>query len=346
MADITNYMLARHLRAEPSSHVIHYKNGRPRTSARGASFWFLPLAAAIVEIPVDDRELAFLFHGRSADFQDIVVQGVLTYRVVEPATLADRVDFGVDLRSGKHCREPLQQLSGMLTQLAQQFALDYVTVTDVRELLGDGHERIRQRIKAGLLGDDTLSALGLELVSVRLSAIRPSADLEKALEAPAREQIQQRADEAGFARRAMAVEKERAIAENELESRIELARREQKLIAERGANRRRQAEEKAEAERIAADGQARCATLEATGEAEALRLVETARLEAERERMAIHRDLPTPVLFGLAAQALAGKLERIDHLSLGPDALGPLLTNLVRASTAKLEAEVDEDASR
>jgi regulator of protease activity HflC (stomatin/prohibitin superfamily) len=340
MADIHNYLFVRHLRAEPSSHVIQYQNGRVRRSGRGVAFWFLPLDAAVVEIPCDDRELSFLFHGRSSDFQDVTAQGVLTFRVVEPNVLAERIDFGIHLWTGRHQREPLAQLSGLLTQLAQQFTLDYMAVTGVRELLAHGHERIRQRIQAGLMADDTLAGLGLELVSIRVAAIRPSADLEKALEAPARERIQQEADEAGFARRALAVEKERAIAENELQNRIELARREQQLIAERGANERKRAEEAAEAERIGAEGRSRCAKINAEAEAEALRLVEQARLEAERERMNIHRELPPVVLFGLAAQELASKLKRIDHLNLAPDSFGPLLHSLMRAGSGKLEREL------
>jgi regulator of protease activity HflC (stomatin/prohibitin superfamily) len=338
MAEISNYVFLRHLRAEPSSFVIQYRGGVQRRSGRAASFWFRPLDTAVVEVPIDDRELSFIFHGRSADFQDVTVQGVLTFRVVEPAVLAERVDFGIDLRTGRHMREPLQQLSDMLSALAQQFALDDIARAGVRELLVDGHERIRRRIREGLLADDALGGLGLELVAVRVAAIRPTADLEKALEAPTREKIQQEADEAGFSRRALAVEKERAIAENELQNRIELARREQQLISEKGANERLRAQEKAEAGRIAAEGQSLCAKLEAGGQAEALRLVEQAKVEAERERMAIHRDLPTAVIFGLAAQELASKLQRIDHLNLSPDTLGPLLQNLMRAGTAKLES--------
>ena len=337
MAEISNLMFWRHLRAEPSSFVIHYKNGKLRRSGRGAAFWFLSLDAAIVEVPVDDRELSFLFHGRSADFQDVSVQGVLSFRVVEPALLAERIDFGIDLRQGRHLREPIAQLSGMLTQLAQQFALETIVGTGVRELLVDGHERIRKRIQQGLLADDTLAGLGLELVSVRVAAIRPTADLEKALEAPMRESIQQEADEAGFARRALAVEKERAIAENELQNRIELARREEQLIAQRGANERQRAQEHAEATRIESEGTARRAKIEAEGKAESLRLVEQAKVEAERARMDIHRELPAQVIFGLAAQELASKLKRIDHLNLSPDAFGPLLTSLVQAGTNKLE---------
>lgn len=338
MAEISNMLFWRHLRAEPSSHVLHYKNGKLRRSGRGATFWFLALDAAIVEVPVDDRELTFMFHGRSADFQDVSVQGVLSFRVVEPTILAERVDFAIDLRRGQHLREPIAQLTGLLTQLAQQFALDTIAAAGVRELLTDGHDRIRRQIQAGLLADDTLAGLGLELVSVRVAAIRPTADLEKALEAPTREKIQQAADEAGFARRALAVEKERAIAENELQNRIELARREEQLIAQRGANERQRAQEQAEAGRIESEGTARRAKLEAEGKAESLRLVEAVKVEAERQRMDIHRELPAQVIFGLAAQELASKLKRIDHLNLSPDAFGPLLTSLVQAGTHKLEA--------
>ena len=73
MADIKRYPLVRHLRAEPAAHVIRYRRGKPVTSSRGAAFFFRTLTAAVVEVPVDDREQTFVFTGRSADFQDASV---------------------------------------------------------------------------------------------------------------------------------------------------------------------------------------------------------------------------------------------------------------------------------
>lgn len=46
---------------------------------------------------MDDRELPFLFHGKSTDFQDVTAQGVITFRVVDPVALAERLDFSIDL---------------------------------------------------------------------------------------------------------------------------------------------------------------------------------------------------------------------------------------------------------
>jgi regulator of protease activity HflC (stomatin/prohibitin superfamily) len=337
MADIRNYLVIRHLRADHASHVIRYRGGRLVASGRGLSFWFSPMTASIAEVPVDDRELALSVTARSADFQDVAVEGVITYRVADAAALAERVDFTIDTRSGVHLKQPLEKIALYVSQLAQEHAASWIASTPLREVLRDGPREVRERVHAALLADEGLGSLGLAIASVRVAAVAPSKDLERALEAPMRERIQQDADEAAFARRALAVEKERAIQENELQNQIELARREEQLIAQRGQNEKRRAEDEVEALGITATGEADRARTAAEGEAEALRLVEGARVEQERARMEINKGAEPLVLAALAARELAGKLERIDHLHLGGDSLGPILSELVSAGTRKLE---------
>ena len=80
--------------------------------------------------------------------------------------------------------------------------------------------------------------------------------MEKALQTPARELLQQETDRATHERRALAVERERAIAENELQNQIELARRAEQLVAQRGSNAWLQAQEAAGASRIDTEAQA------------------------------------------------------------------------------------------
>jgi regulator of protease activity HflC (stomatin/prohibitin superfamily) len=338
MAEIRGLGAVRHLRADAASHVLAYEGGRLRRDGRGLSFWFLPLSTSIAEVPVDDRDQSFLFHARSADFQDVTVQGVLTYRVLDPARLAARVDFSIDLHTGLHLKQPLERLSLTLAQLAERETGDYVSRTPVREVLAEGQARIRERITAALTGHEALEAIGLSIVSVSVLAVKPKADLEKALEAPTRERIQQDADEAAFTRRAQAVDKERAIQENELANRIELAKREEELIGQQGANARRQATETAEAGRIATDAEASRTRVRGDAEADSLRAVEGVRVDLEKARMDLYRDVPPNVLLALAARVLAGKLKRIDHLNITPEVLGPMLADLLSAGTQRLEA--------
>ena len=93
MARISRYPVLSHLRSEASTHVIRYRNGRAVSTGRGLAFWFRPLDTAIAEIPLDDQELTFLFHGRSSDLQEVVAQGIVTFRVTDPDVLAGRIDF-------------------------------------------------------------------------------------------------------------------------------------------------------------------------------------------------------------------------------------------------------------
>jgi regulator of protease activity HflC (stomatin/prohibitin superfamily) len=342
MTRITRYPLVSHLRSEASAHVIRYRNGRAVRAGQGLAFWFRPLDTAIAELPLDDQELSFLFHGRSADLQEVVAQGIVTYRVTDPDMLASRIDFGIDLATGLHTKTPLDQIAARLTGLAQQHAWAVMASTPLRELVADGVGRLRDRIGAGLEADDGLAGMGLAVVSVRVAAVQPSAEVEKALAAPTRERIAADADEAAFARRAAAVDKERAIAENELANRIELARREASLVEQDGANERRKAVEIAAASRITAEGNARTRKIGAEAEAAAIRFVESERNAAESDRIAVYRDLAPAVLMGLAAREFAGKIETIEHLNLTPDLLGTVLTDLLAAGTRRLEAGTSE----
>ena len=180
MADIRTYPFVRHLRAEPTSHVLHFRRGELANEGPGLALWFRPLGAALAEVPVDDRELPFLFHARSADFQQLTVQGVITFRVAEPQRLARRVDFSIDLASGRWTQAPLEQVAGLLTQLAQQFVIDELVRLDVRRILTDGVAPIRDRITAGLTAEEALRELGIEIVAVRVGAVARSSDVDKA----------------------------------------------------------------------------------------------------------------------------------------------------------------------
>jgi hypothetical protein len=160
MAEIMAFPLLRHLWSEPSQQVLKFRRGSLVRSGRGLTFWFRPLHTSVAEIPIDDRELPFLFHGRSRDFQETIVQGVITYRVVDAERLAERVDFSIDLRSGAHRHKPLEKIAGMLTQLSQQFAMDYLVHTDLEPILENGVETLRQRIEVGLRNDPSLPDTG------------------------------------------------------------------------------------------------------------------------------------------------------------------------------------------
>ena len=308
MAEIRHRPWFSHLRSEASSHIIRYRGGRLVRSGRGLTFWFSPWRTSIVEIPLDDRDTEFLFQVRSQDFQVVTVQGTITWRTADATTLAERMDFTLNLSTGRLRSDPLDRIASLLIGLAQDRAARYIETRTIRALLTEGSGPLRQDMEAALVASERLRGMGLAVVTVRLAGISPSSDLARALETPTFEQLQERADEATFSRRALAVEKERAIAENELATKVELARRQAALIEQEAENENRRAQAKAEGGRIEAEAQAA-----------RLRVIDAANVEGERARLEVARSTDPALLYALAARAFADKLTRIDTLNVTPD---------------------------
>jgi regulator of protease activity HflC (stomatin/prohibitin superfamily) len=341
MADVTRRLFLRHLRGAPTAWVRHVVRGRVAHEGTGLSFWYRPLTAVLSEVPVDDRELPLLFHARTADFADVTVQATVTYRVSDPAVAAARLDFSIDPNRGTWRGQPLDQVATLLAELAQQPALDLLARLALTEALTAGVGAVRAAVVEALADDARLTDTGVSVVSARVVAIRPEPDLERALQTPTRETVQEDADRATFTRRARAVEQERAIAENELQNKIELSRREQQLVEQQGANARRQAELDAAAALVGARGAAEREQIGAVAAANATKVRDEARAagvravglaegDAEAARLAAYRDLAPAVLQALALRELASQLPEIGQLTITPDVVTDLVTRLGR----------------
>ncbi len=318
MAQITRMGPIAHLRSDASTQVLAFRQGRVRRAGRGLSFLFVPASTSIAELPMDDRQTSLFVKGRSSDFQALAVQGAIDWRVCDAQLLAGRVDFTIDLKRGSWQKQPLERIDSILSGTATQAILDWLATRDVRALLDDGVEPLRAAVAAALDSARLESEVGIQIADVRITSVAPSSELERALQTPTVEGLQQKADEATYARRALAVDKERAIAENELANRTELARREAELIDREGLNARARAAADAEARQVAAEA-----------DADAIRVVEAARAVAEQARMAVYRDLPSHVLLGLAAREFAVQAGNIEHLTITPE-LGQMLSAALR----------------
>lgn len=328
MADIRRYPFLRHFRGTATEHVVHVDGGSIRHEGVGLSFWFRPRRAVLSIVPADDRELSLVFHAPTRDFQDVTVQATVTFRFDQPATVARRLDFGIDPETGVALGDPLDQVGQLLTELAQGHALDLLGRLPLADVLVSGIARTRATIAEGLAADERLAASGIAVLDVRVVAIRPEADVERALRTPVREEVQAEADRAGYERRALAVERERAIAENELANEIELAVREERLVEQHGVNDRRRAEEEAAAAEIATTAEAERTRLLAAAQADHARVVGEGEAAAEAARVGALADVDRMVLLALVAREVAGSLPEIGSLAITPDLVTSALAGL------------------
>ena len=331
----------RRLRAEPNQLILHFRSGRLVRKGAGIAYWFSPLSAAIAMLPIEDCQSTFVLNEHSADFQAIKVQSTITYRIADAEKAAGRFNFSLSIEHGAWLVQPLDRLASVLAQRALPVVRKLISAQTLEAVLRFGSEQVREAVTKALTSDPEIAAMGLQLVNLVIDQIVPSAELEKALGTPMREAVQARADEAQFQRRAQAVEKERAIKENELATELELERRQQELIQKRGENALLQTQQEAASQRSqveAAIERARLQTqaaaeqthINAQAQAKAQELLANQLAAAMKQRHDVWAGTPTGAATAMAMMELAGKLQNIGHLNVTPDLLGQSLTQFLR----------------
>lgn len=325
MARITKIGPFRHYRADLNQHILHFRSGKLIKSGTGLSGWFNPLSAALSELPADDLETTLTLIERSQDMQAVTIQIAVTFRIADPVAASQRINFSIDTTTGVWQRQPSERLSQLWMSRAQPPVRSAIEQMPLSATIVSGPGTIERRLTEVLADDPVIKDAGLLLVDVRAIRVTPSAELEKALQTPARELMQQRADEAIFQRRALAVEKERAIRENELATEIELARRQEELIRRKGENLMLEAGQRSDVGRLDAHAHAESTRIHAEAEADAIRLTADAEAEGDQKQADVWRAIPGRVLLGMAIREFAGKISGIQHLNITPGLVGQAL---------------------
>ena len=216
-----------YLKAPPTTYVLHYKGGRLKREGAGLSFLHYRPTSTVVLVPAGSADVPFVWNEITADFQEVTIQGQLTYRVGEPKKLAGLLDYSVDA-GGRWRSDDPGKLEERLVQAAQVLGRGVIGRLTLREALAASEELVA-RVIAGLRAAPVVAMLGVEPLALSILGVRPSPDLARALEAATREQLQREADESIYARRNAAVEQERIIKESELETELAVQAKQREL---------------------------------------------------------------------------------------------------------------------
>ena len=208
----------RYTKASPTTYLIQYRNGQPVREGTGLAFFYFAPSASLVSIPMESADAPFMFREVSADFQEVTVQGQVTYRVTDPKVLATLMNFALK-PNGEYVSEDPTKLPQRVVNAVQVQLRSGLQGMSLQDLLR-GSDGLVQAVREGLRRPDGLPSLGLELVSLAILAIKPTPDTARALEAKVREQILKEADDALYLRRNAAIDQERAVKENELNTEI------------------------------------------------------------------------------------------------------------------------------
>lgn len=251
----------RYRKANPTDYVLHFSGGKLVREGAGLSFFYFVPASTIASVPLASVNIPFVFNEPTADFQTLTVQGQITYRIADPRKAASMLDFTLDAR-GRYVTDQYQKLPERLVYGLQTLMRAEIQVLPLRQALVRG-DALTAKVLAQLRTSPEVIQLGVEILNLAVLSLKPTPEMAKALEAEAREALNRNADEAVYTRRNAAIEQERRIKENELQTELLVQTKqrelhERELEAEIALERQRAAltDQKAENERKEADTRA------------------------------------------------------------------------------------------
>ena len=219
-------MAIRYRKFEPVEYVMVARGGKVVREGPGLAVLYSTKRTSLLTVPSTVLDADFVFDDiLTADFQSCCVQGSVAYRFRDFRQAASILDFSYADRAAVRQQKRTEVLHSAALRLQG------LTKTALARLLGE--RDIRSALRSGDgLGEAVLGALaehpmvrelGVEILSVTLAAVSAKPETRRALEAAAREQILKEQDDAIYLRRNAAIEQERLVRENELNTEIRVA---------------------------------------------------------------------------------------------------------------------------
>ena len=311
----------RYFKTTPTTYVQHLKGGKLVREGRGLSFYYYAPTSTVVAVPLASADVPFVFNLVTKDFQEVTLQGQLTYRVFDAKRLASLLDYSVDA-SHKFRSEDPQKLEDRLVNATQVLAGAVIARLPLREALAASQDVVAE-VMAGLRAAEEIISLGVEPLALSILKIRPTPEMARALEAESRERLSREADEAIYARRNAAVEQERIIKESELSTELAVVAkqreiRERKMASDIAVEDQRTDLIAKQTENARKDADSRAYALRAT--------LEPLEKADWKTLMAVSANGGDPrTLIALAFRELAENAQKIGELNMSPDLLKSLL---------------------
>ncbi len=209
----------RYFKSKPTCYAMLVRGGRVLREGTGLAFFYYAPSASLVSVPISSRVDDFIHGLTTADFQTVTVQGRVTWRIAEPRRAAALIDFSLRPDGKSYESEDPAKLPQRVLARVENLTQKAVQGRNLKEVLLAA-DAIAAEGASALASHAELQALGLEILGFVVTAVRPTSETARALEAEAREAILKGADDAIFRRRNAAVENERAIRESELDTEV------------------------------------------------------------------------------------------------------------------------------
>ena len=330
------------IKIQPTTYLLQYRDGQIVREGVGLAFFYYSPTTSLVAVPVASTDVPFIFSETTADFQAVTLQGQVTFRVTDAKKLAGLMNFTLTPNGQGYASEDPQKLPQRVINNINVLARAELQRLPLRQAIRAA-DSVVDAVRKGLANSTELSSLGLEILGLSLLAIKPAPETARALEAETREQLLKEADLATYARRNSAVEQERAIKENELNTEIAVENkkrqiRETQMDAERSVQEKQHLLHQAEmASQIELEDKRKSlvslAATNAKAEADARAYGISATMQALSQvdarvlQALAAAGMKPEQLIAVAFQEIANRADKIGQLNISPELIRELLNS-------------------
>ncbi len=332
----------RFIKVQPTTYLLQYKGGQVVREGVGLAFFYFAPTTSLVAVPIGSTDVPFIFNEVTSDFQEVSVQGQVTYRITDARKVAQLLNFTLDSAGRNYVSDDPEKLSQRIINIVKVLTRKELLKMPLRDSVRSS-DAIVANVRQGVAGTPDIVSLGLEILGLSFLAIKPTPETARALEAQTREQLLKEADEAIYARRNSAVEQERSIKENELNTEIAVENkrrqiREAQMDAERAVQEKKHQLQEAE--------MASQISLEEKNKELVALSTENTKLEADAKAYGIGAVMKSlegmdpktlqalasvgmkpDQLIALAFQEIAQRADKLGQLNISPELLRELLAN-------------------
>ena len=107
------------------TYVIKFQNGQVVKEGRGLSFFYYSPTTSISAVPMGSNNLPFIFSETTKDYQTVIIQGQITYKIGNPKQLADVLDFTVN-GNGVYKKDDTEKLNQTIVNEAQTATSSFI----------------------------------------------------------------------------------------------------------------------------------------------------------------------------------------------------------------------------
>ena len=291
-----------YFKGQPTDYILRFTSGRRRAEGLGLAFYYFTFNTQIVAVPTVSIDASFVFNEVTNNFQEVTIQGQLTYRIKEPKRAAELLNLRIDPAKYAYASDDLKSLSNRIVNVVRIETRAEIEKRALADVLRDS-QGIAGEVAGRMGSAAAFQTLGIELLNVYFLSAKPTPEVGKALEAEYRETLLRKADEAIYARRGAAVDEERKIKERELASDLALEAERAKLIVKQGEN----------------------ALAEAENRGAAMEKEAAYRAKALEKEMAVLNQTEPRVLLAAAVRDLAANAGKVGNLTITSEMLASLL---------------------